>query len=185
MAHKKGASSSRNGRDSNAQRLGVKRYGGQVVKAGEILVRQRGTKWHPGANVGIGTDHTLFAMAERDRAAIRGMLEVVDERSARERAVDAGELHEQLDRLIALQSAMVEREPVTVVAPPSFLAPQREGLATRMRRAIFAKGAPGAMSWSTVKASRTISTTVSGRWNGMRYGRCASGRDRRSFQSAG
>ena len=64
MAHKKGASSSRNGRDSNAQRLGVKRFGGQVVNAGEILVRQRGTKFHPGANVGRGGDDTLFALVE-------------------------------------------------------------------------------------------------------------------------
>jgi large subunit ribosomal protein L27 len=64
MAHKKGASSSRNGRDSNAQRLGVKRFGGQVVHAGEILVRQRGTKFHPGANVGRGGDDTLFALVE-------------------------------------------------------------------------------------------------------------------------
>ena len=63
MAHKKGASSSRNGRDSNAQRLGVKRFGGQVVSAGEILVRQRGTKFHPGVNVGRGRDDTLFALA--------------------------------------------------------------------------------------------------------------------------
>jgi large subunit ribosomal protein L27 len=62
MAHKKGASSTRNGRDSNAQRLGVKRYGGQVVKAGEILVRQRGTHFHPGQNVGRGGDDTLFAL---------------------------------------------------------------------------------------------------------------------------
>jgi large subunit ribosomal protein L27 len=62
MAHKKGASSSRNGRDSNAQMLGVKRYGGQVVKAGEILVRQRGTKFHPGVGVGRGGDDTLFAL---------------------------------------------------------------------------------------------------------------------------
>ncbi len=62
MAHKKGASSSRNGRDSNAQRLGVKRFGGQVVKAGEILVRQRGTHFHPGDNVGRGGDDTLFAL---------------------------------------------------------------------------------------------------------------------------
>jgi len=62
MAHKKGASSSRNGRDSNPQYLGVKRYGGQVVKAGEILVRQRGTKFHPGVNVGRGGDDTLFAL---------------------------------------------------------------------------------------------------------------------------
>ena len=64
MAHKKGASSTRNGRDSNAQRLGVKRYGGQLVNAGEILVRQRGTKFHPGDNVGRGGDDTLFALIE-------------------------------------------------------------------------------------------------------------------------
>ncbi|CAM3530842.1 50S ribosomal protein L27 [Stackebrandtia soli] len=63
MAHKKGASSSRNGRDSNAQRLGVKRYGGQLVNAGEIIVRQRGTKFHPGDQVGRGKDDTLFALA--------------------------------------------------------------------------------------------------------------------------
>ena len=63
MAHKKGASSSRNGRDSNAQRLGVKRFGGQEVNAGEILIRQRGTKFHPGVNVGRGGDDTLFALS--------------------------------------------------------------------------------------------------------------------------
>jgi large subunit ribosomal protein L27 len=62
MAHKKGASSSRNGRDSNSQRLGVKRFGGQQVNAGEILVRQRGTHFHPGDNVGRGGDDTLFAL---------------------------------------------------------------------------------------------------------------------------
>jgi large subunit ribosomal protein L27 len=62
MAHKKGASSSRNGRDSHAQRLGVKRFGGQVVKAGEIIVRQRGTHFHPGTGVGRGDDDTLFAL---------------------------------------------------------------------------------------------------------------------------
>ncbi|HEV7975610.1 50S ribosomal protein L27 [Amycolatopsis sp.] len=62
MAHKKGASSSRNGRDSNAQRLGVKRFGGQEVLAGEIIIRQRGTKFHPGVNVGRGGDDTLFAL---------------------------------------------------------------------------------------------------------------------------
>jgi large subunit ribosomal protein L27 len=62
MAHKKGASSSRNGRDSNAQRLGVKRFGGQTVNAGEIIVRQRGTHFHPGDNVGRGKDDTLFAL---------------------------------------------------------------------------------------------------------------------------
>ncbi|WP_296665955.1 50S ribosomal protein L27 [Demequina sp.] len=63
MAHKKGASSSRNGRDSNAQYLGVKRFGGEVVNAGEIIVRQRGTHFHPGNNVGRGKDDTLFALA--------------------------------------------------------------------------------------------------------------------------
>jgi large subunit ribosomal protein L27 len=62
MAHKKGASSSKNGRDSNAQRLGVKRFGGQVVNAGEIIVRQRGTHFHPGVNVGRGKDDTLYAL---------------------------------------------------------------------------------------------------------------------------
>ena len=63
MAHKKGASASRNGRDSNPQFLGVKRFGGQAVNAGEILVRQRGTKFHPGDQVGRGSDDTLFALA--------------------------------------------------------------------------------------------------------------------------
>ena len=63
MAHKKGASSSRNGRDSNAKSLGVKRYGGQLVNAGEIIVRQRGTHFHPGDLVGRGGDDTLFALA--------------------------------------------------------------------------------------------------------------------------
>ena len=61
MAHKKAGGSSRNGRDSHSKRLGVKRFGGEQVLAGNILVRQRGTQWHPGVNVGIGTDHTLFA----------------------------------------------------------------------------------------------------------------------------
>ena len=63
MAHKKGASSSRNGRDSNAQRLGVKRFGGEAVNAGTIIVRQRGTHFHPGVNVGRGGDDTVFALA--------------------------------------------------------------------------------------------------------------------------
>jgi large subunit ribosomal protein L27 len=61
VAHKKAGGSSRNGRDSNAKRLGVKRFGGQLVSAGSIIVRQRGTRIHPGENVGIGKDHTLFA----------------------------------------------------------------------------------------------------------------------------
>lgn len=62
MAHKKGAGSTRNGRESESKRLGIKLYGGQIVKAGNILVRQRGTVHHPGNNVGMGKDHTLFAM---------------------------------------------------------------------------------------------------------------------------
>ena len=61
MAHKKAGGSSRNGRDSGGQRLGVKLFGGEICLAGNILVRQRGTKWHPGHNVGVGKDHTLFA----------------------------------------------------------------------------------------------------------------------------
>ncbi|MEJ2182817.1 MAG: 50S ribosomal protein L27 [Nitrospirota bacterium] len=64
MAHKKGVGSSRNGRDSESKRLGVKRFGGQAVRAGSILVRQRGTKWHPGANVGKGSDDTLFSLVD-------------------------------------------------------------------------------------------------------------------------
>ena len=76
MAHKKGASSSRNGRDSNAQYLGVKKFGGEAVVAGNIIVRQRGTKFHPGENVGMGKDHTLFALKDvkfgvrRDRKVV-------------------------------------------------------------------------------------------------------------------
>ena len=64
MAHKKGAGSSRNGRESESKRLGVKIYGGQAAKAGNILVRQRGTQHHPGTNVGMGKDHTLFALID-------------------------------------------------------------------------------------------------------------------------
>jgi large subunit ribosomal protein L27 len=76
MAHKKGASSSRNGRDSNAQRLGVKRFGGQLVGAGEIIVRQHGTHFHPGPGVGRGGDDTLFAL-------IRGKVEFGTRRGRR------------------------------------------------------------------------------------------------------
>ncbi|CAK00639.1 50S ribosomal protein L27 [Bartonella tribocorum] len=64
MAHKKAGGSSRNGRDSESKRLGVKKFGGESVIAGNIIVRQRGTRWHPGDNVGIGKDHTLFALSE-------------------------------------------------------------------------------------------------------------------------
>jgi len=78
MAHKKGVGSSRNGRDSESKRLGVKRFGGQLVRAGNILVRQRGTKFHPGMNVGKGSDDTLFAKIDgvvnferKDRARLR------------------------------------------------------------------------------------------------------------------
>ncbi|RSX55258.1 50S ribosomal protein L27 [Bifidobacterium samirii] len=79
MAHKKGASSSRNGRDSNAQYLGVKKFGGEAVVAGNIIVRQRGTKFHPGANVGMGKDHTLFALADGSvKFGVRRDRKVVD-----------------------------------------------------------------------------------------------------------
>ena len=64
MAHKKSGGSSRNGRDSESKRLGVKKFGGERVLAGNIIVRQRGTKWHPGDNVGLGRDHTLFALVQ-------------------------------------------------------------------------------------------------------------------------
>ena len=64
MAHKKAGGSSRNGRDSHSQRLGLKTFGGESVLAGNIIARQRGTKWHPGANVGLGKDHTLFALTD-------------------------------------------------------------------------------------------------------------------------
>ncbi|GAB2737578.1 50S ribosomal protein L27 [Sinomonas atrocyanea] len=79
MAHKKGASSTRNGRDSNAQRLGVKRFGGQAVNAGEIIVRQRGTHFHPGNGVGRGKDDTLFALtAGAVQFGTRGGRRIVD-----------------------------------------------------------------------------------------------------------
>ena len=64
MAHKKAGGSSRNGRDSDGRRLGVKKFGSEAVRSGNIIVRQRGTKWHPGANVGLGKDHTIFAMCD-------------------------------------------------------------------------------------------------------------------------
>ena len=64
MAHKKGQGSVKNGRDSRSKRLGVKKFGGEAVIAGNILIRQRGTKWHPGTNVGMGKDHTLFALTD-------------------------------------------------------------------------------------------------------------------------
>ena len=64
MAHKKGQGSTRNGRESNSQRLGVKKYGGEAVIPGNIIIRQCGTKWHPGKNVGLGSDYTIFALVE-------------------------------------------------------------------------------------------------------------------------
>ncbi len=73
MAHKKGVGSSRNGRDSNPKYLGVKVYGGQAIEAGNIIVRQRGTQFHPGTGVGLGRDHTLFALVDgKVRFAVRG-----------------------------------------------------------------------------------------------------------------
>ena len=75
MAHKKGVGSSRNGRDSNAQRLGVKKFGGEAIRAGGIIVRQRGTQFHPGTNVGVGKDHTLFALVDGHvRFSVKGSL---------------------------------------------------------------------------------------------------------------
>lgn len=75
MAHKKAGGSSRNGRDSHSKRLGVKRYGGELIPAGSIIIRQRGTQVHPGANVGIGKDHTLFAkITGKVNFSIKGVL---------------------------------------------------------------------------------------------------------------
>ena len=81
MAHKKAGGSSRNGRDSTSKRLGVKAYGGEVINAGSIIIRQRGTHVHPGVNVGIGKDHTLFAM-------IKGTVEFAVKGPARKRTVN-------------------------------------------------------------------------------------------------
>ena len=75
MAQKKGGGSTRNGRDSEAKRLGVKAYGGELISAGSIIVRQRGTKFHPGVNVGIGKDHTLYALTDgKVKFAVKGRL---------------------------------------------------------------------------------------------------------------
>src|SRR5215470_8707371 len=91
MAHKKGVGSSRNGRDSNPQMLGVKRFGGQFVSAGSILVRQRGTRFKPGVNVGLGVDHTLFAKSDGYvRSEPRGPAMFVDEIDVCVKAGDGG-----------------------------------------------------------------------------------------------
>ena len=89
MAHKKAGGSSRNGRDSAGRRLGVKKFGGEAVIAGNIIVRQRGTKFHPGENVGIGKDHTLFALCDgnvsfRQRAGKRMFVSVQEQAKAAE-----------------------------------------------------------------------------------------------------
>ena len=89
MAHKKAGGSSRNGRDSAGKRLGVKRFGGENVLAGSIIVRQRGTKWHPGAGVGLGKDHTIFATVDgtvsfQTKAANRTYVSVVPNMTAAE-----------------------------------------------------------------------------------------------------
>ena len=73
MAHKKAGGSSRNGRDSEGRRLGVKKFGGEAVIPGNIILRQRGTKWHPGAGVGIGKDHTIFAVVEGSVTFAKGL----------------------------------------------------------------------------------------------------------------
>ena len=87
MAHKKAGGSSRNGRDSAGRRLGVKKFGGELVAPGNIILRQRGTKWHPGTNVGMGKDHTIFAVAEghvqfRTRANKRTFVSVIPAEAA-------------------------------------------------------------------------------------------------------
>lgn len=89
MAHKKAGGSSRNGRDSKGRRLGVKKFGGESVLGGNIIVRQRGTKWHPGTNVGMGVDHTLFALIDgkvefRTKANGRSFVSVVPVQQAAE-----------------------------------------------------------------------------------------------------
>jgi large subunit ribosomal protein L27 len=91
MAHKKAGGSSRNGRDSDGQRLGVKKFGGETVRAGNIIVRQRGTKWRPGTNVGLGKDHTIFALIDgtvefRTKADDRSYVSVVTATPALEAA---------------------------------------------------------------------------------------------------
>lgn len=108
MAHKKGTGSTRNGRDSNAQRLGVKRYGGQVVRAGNILVRQRGTKFHPGNNVGIGSDDTLFALVDgvvtfERKGKTRKKLSVYPVAAAAESVVSQSKVHSQ-ELIVAMDS---------------------------------------------------------------------------------
>jgi len=89
MAHKKAGGSSRNGRDSESKRLGVKKFGGELVRVGNIIMRQRGTKWHPGSNVGMGKDHTLFALSQgkvsfQVKAGGRGFVSVVPQLEAAE-----------------------------------------------------------------------------------------------------
>ena len=89
MAHKKAGGSSRNGRDSAGRRLGVKKFGGEAVTSGNIILRQRGTKWHPGTNVGMGKDHTLFALTEgrvefRNKANSRTYVSVIPAAEAAE-----------------------------------------------------------------------------------------------------
>lgn len=89
MAHKKAGGSTRNGRDSNPKYLGIKRYGGQLVKAGEIIIRQRGTKFHPGKYVGIGKDHTLYAL--KAGKVVFGMKGPLHKRSVSIEPIEASE----------------------------------------------------------------------------------------------
>jgi large subunit ribosomal protein L27 len=95
MAHKKAGGSSRNGRDSAGRRLGVKKFGGEAVLAGNIIVRQRGTKWHPGVNVGCGKDHTLFALTDGEvrfgNKAGRAIVSIVPAQEAAMPALEAAE----------------------------------------------------------------------------------------------
>ncbi len=132
MAHKKGAASTRNGRDSNAQRLGVKRYGGQLVNAGEIIVRQRGTHFHPGTNVGRGGDDTLFALTA-------GNVEFGTRRGR---------------RVINIVPAGSAARVTTLEAPP---APAEQGLASVAADAVtsVARVAAGAAAEAVTSVART------------------------------
>jgi large subunit ribosomal protein L27 len=128
MAHKKGGGSTRNGRDSNAQRLGVKKFGGEFVRAGNIIMRQRGTKLHPGQNVGIGSDDTLFALVDghvqfgrldKDRKKVSVTpLQLVEGR----RGGDPGRRRRRLSRARGFAGAT--RRPGTRRGASSFLPPR-------------------------------------------------------------
>src|SRR3954469_22082862 len=122
MAHKKGAGSSRNGRESHSKRLGIKIFGGQPAIAGNIIVRQRGTKHNPGLNVGIGRDHTLFALIEgevifKKKADNRSYVSVIPFETAPVAAVEAPKPVAKAEKKVAVAEAAVT-EPVAETAAP-------------------------------------------------------------------